>query len=283
MPEKVSALRGGMGEMLLRQNCIGDRDCLNCKFSDACIVYKTMYTRMERRPAFVQSESSVGYLIECESRRTHFYPGDGFFFYLTLFGDNVVYFSQYLQAFYQLGVVGMGKRNARYRIDEVRNSRGQVVMKDDRVYVENYKTEQVYDYVQRRFRELEKQGFAGEMVFHTPLCLKYQGEYIKEFSAEAVLPALFRRIMMMDYFIREYIDQPELEGQEMLELAEQYAVPRTVPRFSERKGEKMYLRGITGRMKFASIPDVYIPYLLAGELFHIGKNTSFGFGRYTLR
>ena len=88
-------------------------------------------------------------MIECESRRIHFYPESGLFFYLTLFGEDVVYFSQYLQAFYQLGMVGIGKQNARYRIDEVRNSHGQVVMRDDRVYVENYKTEKGYDYVQR--------------------------------------------------------------------------------------------------------------------------------------
>lgn len=66
MTEKVSALRGGMGEMLLQHNCIG---------------------------------------------------------------DSVAYFSQYLQAFYQLGLAGLGRHNDRYYIDEIRNSFGQTVMK----------------------------------------------------------------------------------------------------------------------------------------------------------
>ena len=60
--EKVSALRGGMGEMLLRQNCIGMRDCKNCSFEEACIVRSTVYTRMKRKPAFMQGDDSIGYL-----------------------------------------------------------------------------------------------------------------------------------------------------------------------------------------------------------------------------
>lgn len=31
---KVSALRGGMGEMLLRANCIRDRQCSVCDFEE---------------------------------------------------------------------------------------------------------------------------------------------------------------------------------------------------------------------------------------------------------
>ena len=40
---KASAIRGGMGEMLLRANCIRDRNCDNCDFVEECIVQRTMY------------------------------------------------------------------------------------------------------------------------------------------------------------------------------------------------------------------------------------------------
>ena len=102
--EKVSALRGGMGEMLLRQNCVSDRICEECVFESACIVRKTMYTYMEKKPSFMQGNDSVGYLIECEDYRKNIKAGDTVTFYLTLFGNNIVYFGQYVQAFSQLGV-----------------------------------------------------------------------------------------------------------------------------------------------------------------------------------
>ncbi len=51
---KVSALRGGMGEMMLQQNCIKDRNCKSCRFKEACIVHRTLYTKMEKKPAFMK-------------------------------------------------------------------------------------------------------------------------------------------------------------------------------------------------------------------------------------
>ena len=71
MPEtKVAALRGGMGEMLLRQNCIADKNCHKCHFHKSCIVQHTFYSVMEKKPAYVTGDESVGYLIECMDRRT---------------------------------------------------------------------------------------------------------------------------------------------------------------------------------------------------------------------
>ena len=40
--------------------------------------------------------------------------------------------------------------------------------------------------------------------------------------------------------------------------------------------------GDRGGMQLEKIPDDLILLLLAGEVTHIGKNTSFGFGRYRL-
>ena len=45
----------------------------------------------------------------------------------------------------------------------------------------------------------------------------------------------------------------------------------------------MYLKGIKGKIEVEEIGEEILPLYLAGELIHIGKNTSFGFGRYTLR
>lgn len=44
----------------------------------------------------------------------------------------------------------------------------------------------------------------------------------------------------------------------------------------------MTLRGIQGKAVFGSMPDECLDYLIAGELIHIGRNTSFGFGKYVL-
>lgn len=276
--DKVSALRGGMGEMLLRLNCVSDRNCRECIFEEPCIVRRTVYTQMKRRPPFMQGDDSIGYLIECENYQTEVNQGDRIRFQLTLFGNNIVYFSQYLQAFYQLGMQGIGRERARYQIIEIRNMFGDTIMKEGRIYMENYRAERLWDYVNRRKKELEKRDLDHKLVFCTPLSLKYRGAFLKEFHAEAILAAIFRRIMMLDYFSEIYLDMPELKI--LPEIVCQEVWKAEVQRYSTTQNSKVILRGIKGTMYLNQIPAEYLDYILAGELLHVGKNSSFGFGQY---
>ena len=57
---KVAALRGGMGEMLLRQNCVMDQNCGSCRFQRCCVVRHTFYSHMEKRPPYVTGGGECG-------------------------------------------------------------------------------------------------------------------------------------------------------------------------------------------------------------------------------
>ncbi|MBP3198557.1 MAG: hypothetical protein J6N21_16340 [Butyrivibrio sp.] len=81
---KSSALRGGMGEMLLESNCISDRVCEECEFESECVVRRTMYSKMEITPSFMTKGDSVGYVLECEDYHDHFGAGDRMQFNLIL-------------------------------------------------------------------------------------------------------------------------------------------------------------------------------------------------------
>lgn len=281
LPEhKVSALRGGMGEMLLRQNCISDRECEECIFEEVCIVRKTMYTYMKRKPPFMHGKDSVGYLIECEDDRTAIREGDKVEFFLTLFGNNIVYFGQYLQAFYQLGVYGLGKHRSSYVIVDIKNMFGESLLEDGCIDMKYYHPEPLTEYVERRKCYLKRIGCTNKMIFHTPLSLKFQGKYLKKYSAEGVFRAVFRRIMMLDYFCEIYEDCPECEN--FPNIIKQSVERKTIRRYSTTQNEKINLTGIEGFMQLDEIPEMYMDYILAGEILHIGKNTSFGFGRYEI-
>ena len=60
------------------------------------------------------------------------------------------------------------------------------------------------------------------------------------------------------------------------------SVKKEVLRYSNRRSQSMKLRGITGEMEIQNVSSANLKLLLAGELIHIGKNTSFGFGRYEI-
>lgn len=87
VPEnKVSALRGGLGEMLLRKNCLRTGTVKRAGFRTNCMVWNAFYTPMRLKPGYVTGKESLGYLIECDNLDTVMDEGHGFVFRLKLFG-----------------------------------------------------------------------------------------------------------------------------------------------------------------------------------------------------
>lgn len=73
-----------------------------------------------------------------------------------------------------------------------------------------------------------------------------------------------------------------LETDRYPQSVSQTVAHREVTRYSSTQESRIKLRGITGEMLLDDMPEECLEWLLAGELTHIGKNTSFGFGKYTL-
>ena len=276
---KVSAIRGGIGEMLLRANCIRDRNCTSCDFEQECIVRRTMYSKFDRKPAFVTTGDSAGYVLECENYEEFFDAGDTLEFHLILFGRTIVYFSQFLQAVYQLGNAGIGKEHAMYHLVSVRNTTGKEILDGNRILMEHYEIQTIDDYV--RYRLQGNGRWENQIRFKTPVTLKYQGKIQETLTLEAVAAAVFRRLYILDCF--EGLDCGELCWQgEYPKVLEENSKRITVCRYSGTQDQKMAL-GIKGDMQLSGLPQELLQVLLAGEIMHIGKNTSFGFGRYHVR
>lgn len=283
--DKVSALRGGMGEMLLRTNCVRDRNCADCDFESECIVRRTMYSKYRCVPQFVTTDDSIGYILECENYNELFAEGDLLQFNLILFGKTIVYFNQYMQAFFALGNEGIGKTHAGYRIISVTNTQNHPLFEGGAVHMRNYRVQTIEEYVEYRIRRMDKTGCQNRLVFHTPATLKYRGEFLEEYRIEAIWDAVLRRIYMLECFeeiIQNVHDIDDLKVFTLPDIVKQEVRRVGVGRYSSTQNRKMILNGIKGYIELARIPEQMMPWLLAGELIHIGKNTSFGFGRYSV-
>ena len=137
---KSSAIRGGMGQMLLDEYCIREKFrkennniCDKCDFSDECIVQRILYAKMNIEPEFMSSGNSVGYIVECDDLRETYTAGDELKFRLILFGKNIYYLSQYLSAIYRLGQVGLGKDEACFEVISVSNMRNQEILENGNI------------------------------------------------------------------------------------------------------------------------------------------------------
>jgi hypothetical protein len=276
--QKASALRGGMGEMLLRANCVRDRDCESCEFEPECIVRRVMYSKMRIRPAFMSNGDSVGYVINCENYEEHFRAGDTLDFDLLLFGRMVVYFGQILQALQYLGYFGLGKNLSHFQIVEVTNSRRERIMDGNDIYMSRLDLMSIGDYVAYRKKDA---GSTEKLVFHTPLTLKEQGEFLKDFDIAAVIRAIERRLYMLNCYEGIEVERRDFSEQIPLQTA-QKSKNFSVHRYSNHHEQKICLSGICGDLTIENADEEIQELLLAGELIHIGKNTSFGFGRYSV-
>ncbi len=279
---KISALRGGMGQMLLLQNCIGDRNCECCGFADECLVRRMMYSTFEIQPKFAKRGNSIGYVMECGNHKEAFKAGERFTFQLLIYGKTIAYFSQFLQAFHMLGQYGLGKHEVRFEVLKVENGMGQTLVDRNNVYLRRLGIRTIGAYVESRSKQLAEHGCGNRMEFQTPVTIKYRGEFIREFQSEAIFHSVLRRIYSFDCF--EGLPVPLMSfDRELPEILEQEARAASIPRYSSTVKGKMYLKGICGHVVFDHLQEELRLVLLAGEKLHIGKNTSFGFGQYRLK
>lgn len=197
--------------------------------------------------------------------------GDILEFRLLLFGKTIVYFSQFVQAIYQLGTVGIGKDYSCYEIAYIRNTLRKDILRGQSICMEQCKVLTLWDYVRYRLRG--EMNWDNRIRFKTPVTLKYHGEFQQNLSMEAVIPAVLRRIYIMDCF--EGLKCGKLEWNERIpEVLEESSRLITVCRYSSTQDQKMPLRGLKGEMKLSGVPEELRIVFLAGEVLHIGKNTS---------
>lgn len=280
---KASALRGGMGEMMLRANCIRDRQCDVCDFRPECLAQKAMYPVLTQLPAFMKEDDGIGYVMECEDYREEFHKGDTFHFQMILFGKLLCCFNLYMQAFYALGMEGLGKHRGRFRIISVTNSRKEPLLdQNGNIYMERYQIQTIREYVEYRKKQLMRTGWEGRIRFRAPFSAKHKGEELRQFQMEAILLSCARKIYVLDCLEELNLQQYRLHLENIPEIREQTVYKDRVPRYSGRSEKKMRWDAIHGEIRLDALTDEQMTLLLAGELTHIGRHTTFGFGRFRL-
>jgi hypothetical protein len=282
---KASMIRGGIGDMLLKKYCNFDGDCEDCKLCKECPVQNIMYSTFDKLPSFMGKNASLGYIVECGDYRDKFDSGDEFIFFITLFGKAISYIDSIVVALYDLAGVGLTKQASKFDIMSIVGRHGYDIRgADGNLNAMACEPDGVDRYVRRRYKELTRNGCITDlkMVFQNETTLSDRKRMLTEFEVEPFLRALILRINIM----RQY-DYESSEGIELWHMPEplpkmvsQKARPMAVPRYSDRKSQKMYLKGIKGSMTLSNVSEEWIKLLLAGEVLHVGKNTSFGFGKY---
>lgn len=294
---KVSAIRGGIGNMLLMGNCmeagkyesgnknridyhVPDSVCEKCVFHEECPVRRIYYHPYRLFPEYVQEKGNVGYLYECGDERETVHKGDTLSFCMKLFGDVVIHFPLILQAVYQLGLAGLGTGRLRFSLVSVVNHRGEPVLSENNVCLGYIRPDFLSDYISSRLLEHPAGTKAGVRIrFVTPWTQKYQGEFLREFHADAFVDAVYRRVYLLHCFEGIAMERKH-PFQKCMHITGQKTGEKEILRYSATQGKKIHLNGLLGEFVLEEVPDEFLPYIYAGEFLHIGKNCSMGFGQY---
>lgn len=285
VPErKESALRGGLGNMLLAQNCVRDRDCPSCSFREDCLAQRIMYAPYRIRPSYVTRES-MGFMLFCPDRRTRLLPGDEVRFSLTLFGPPIAYFAPLLHALYAFGKKGLGVREARFFISKIENRAGEAILDGEVIRMDRYRVETAADYAREREEDFPEDPARVRLHFLSPLSVKYQSQFINRFdrdTAAGVVNAICRKVHMLMLFEGVSAAEPVFAPDVDYIYLGGHTVREQSERYSSTAGGKTPLRGISGWMELEVKNRELMRVLAAGELASPGKNTRFGFGVYRM-
>lgn len=95
------------------------------------------------------------------------------------------------------------------------------------------------------------------------------------------MKAALRRIYMMDCFEGITAEQMVCEEEEPV-LKTQCIQLSSIFRYSSTQEKRIPLKGLEGRVTLEHVSELALACIVAGEVLHVGKNSSFGFGMYRI-
>jgi hypothetical protein len=107
----------------------------------------------------------------------------------------------------------------------------------------------------------------------------------EELESRDLLVGLIRRISLISEFHagnRLELDYGHLAEQARSVTSEKELTWLDWKRYSSRQNQEMVLGGVVGRWALSGELDPFRPFLYLGQWLHVGKNASFGLGRYQL-
>ncbi len=289
-PYKGSTFRGAFGKCLKKAVCTTrKKECADCLLVSHCLYARFFENKeWEHVPSPRTAAPPHPYVLEPpESTQTHYPAGEALDFRILLFGEEMQRALPYFVcAFELMGEQGIGKTiNARRA----------------RFCLTNVTTQGVglYDPATRRLAPSPAPLSLTlhpttptdtihtiTLHFRTPLRLKQDNRLQASLPFSVLVRALLRRVSTL--FNAWGDGEPQLDYRGMVARAEQVQVADNQlhwhewTRYSHRQDQAMQFGGLMGSITYTGPLEEYLPLIRLGERLHIGKQTTFGLGRFVL-
>lgn len=282
LPEfKGATFRGAFGISLREITCVNKpcKDCKLCLINKQC-PYKQIFSVESEENRFHNIPSP--FILEPPYDRKKFYDQRSkLCFNFVVIGKMIEYFPYIVLAFKRMGEKGIGIKDRRgsFVISKIESNNG-IVYDGEKEILSQYKKAEKID-----ISELEIE--AVRLKFISPARIKSDGKLIKDLPFALLVKSILRRIFLLK---KNYCENSDFNVDHQSIIKKACAV-ETIScnlkwydweRFSTSQKTNMRLGGFVGEIDYMGKLGDFIRYLKIGEIIHVGKNASFGLGKYAI-
>jgi len=293
-PYKGSAFRGGFGHAFKKVVCVfRKKDCRDCPIIRECAYAYIFETPAPETNAVFNMDKYETiphpFIIEPpEETRQDYEPGSEITFAVVLIGKAVDYLPYFIMAFEYLGELGIGRGCGRYELTGVEVDGRSIYEGKSRVLKPDVcKTLEVPEEIGQAEKLVGDSEREIILELITPVRVKYQRDFVSRLEFHIIVTNLLRRLALLNYFHGEN-RKPDWDHKKIIEKAMAVRLEKNEAawvdweRYSNRQKIRMKLGGLAGLVSYKGYVSEFMPLLRAGEVFHVGKGTSFGLGKYRI-
>ena len=284
-PYAGSTLRGGFGHAFRKMVCTqGPIDCRDCTLKAVCPYPYIFETAPFEGATQLRTYGDVPrpFVIDPLDTRGEYRQGESFVFRLTLIGRAIDYLPYFLVSFRELGEIGIGKGRGRFQLTQVLTDGEESIYDGDTQMVHNRNNALSFDDIQQETASLPTDQLTVHLL--TPARITHEGQITDKLPFHLFWRRLIGRISALGYFHCGESLSLDFKG-----LIAQAETVRTVQtglrwhdwtRYSSRQNQKMQLGGLIGSVTYAGDLEAFLPFVALGTFLHVGKNATFGLGKY---
>jgi len=280
-----SMLRGAFGHALRKVACMTkQRDCKACPLYFSC-PYTQIFEAPPPESSSLQKFSQIPnpYIIQPPVMGERIIKKGGHFsFEMTLIGQSIEQLSLIIFAWQKACMFGLSKTKSRAKLLSVTHC------SETRKDIWTHGNEKLLPYIRT---DILPANIANvdevNILIDTPLRIQKQGKPsgVNEITARDLLITLIRRISLISEF--HHNKQLKIDFSKLNKKLEKLTSEKDLKwcdweRYSNRQKQPMKLGGMIGRWRIKGELDDYFDFLRIGEKIHVGKNTTFGLGHYSL-
>jgi len=288
---KGSALRGGFGNIFKKTVCMNSEwECNKCLLQEKCVysyIFETPFPQnLLEKSKFKLKRPPHPYVLEPPiTSKIEYNHNDELAFNLILIGRGIEYLPYFVFVFEELGKSGLGKGRGKYELVRVDNEEEEKIYESGKL-ANKFRVKSFQDIINECNIPESKNYQQIKINFLTPVRIILGGELTAKLDFNLFITNLLRRISWLS--IVHCNEELEFDYKRFIANTDGVKTKaRNVEwydweRYSSRQDTRMKLGGFMGNITFEGDLKEFLPFIKLGEYIHIGKQTSFGLGKYEI-